>query len=99
MPGEKRTRDRVKIIDWYIKEHYPEKGPDWIAETLGETRAYIMTRAHYLKVRQEKKPKGSGKSKKPTMAALKKRVKELEERNKALRLELIRKTDQLRAGA
>ncbi|MDC7218623.1 MAG: hypothetical protein PQJ59_01710 [Spirochaetales bacterium] len=97
MSGQKRDRSRVKIIDWHIREHYPEKGPDYVADLLGESRSYIMSRAHYLKVPMKKKP-GSGKTKakQPTKEDLKKENLELKAQNKALRLELIKFTDRKR---
>jgi len=99
MPGIKRDRSRVKIIDDMIRTEYPANGPDYVAERLGEDRQYIMTRAHYLKVRQNVKPVQKKPKQKPSRADLEKRIKVLESQNKALRGELIKLVDERRRYA
>lgn len=72
-----RSRERVEVIDEFVKQHYPTHGPDYCAEELNETRAYIQNRAWYLKVKQISRRK---KEKKKTQREI----------NKELRLELIK---------
>jgi hypothetical protein len=97
MPGQKRKRDRVKIIDHLIKTEYPEHGPDYVAEKLGEDRKYIMTRAHYLKVSHKNKAERV-KPRQRSRAELNERINTLESWNKELRLELIKMTNKKRGS-
>ena len=79
--GQKRRN--TTVIDALIKAHYPTKGADYIAELTGEDRKYLITRAHFLKVKRNKTtpPRAPSKSE---------QIKILQERNKTLRLENIK---------
>ena len=83
-----RSRERVRAIDSYIKANYPTDGPDRVAEALGEPREYVMSRAHYLKIRMP------GNSEKKIAKKLSKAgtIRRLELDNMTLRKELIRQT-------
>ena len=92
---QRRTNDRIKIIDHMIKTEYPEKGAEYIAESLGEEPGYILSRARTLRVKKAKadKPK---KEKPLTKNQLIQRIENLKSQNKTLRLELIIATEKNR---
>jgi hypothetical protein len=51
------THQQVKKIDRFIREHYPDYGPDYCAAALDEPRKYIQQRAWFLHVKQKSRKK------------------------------------------
>lgn len=88
--GSNRTKERVSEIDTFIRENYDTIGYKAVAKELGEPEHYIMVRRSLLKKRDQEKEKYCPDAKDKRIINLTHRIEELEERNHALREELIR---------
>ena len=84
----------MAAIDAAIRRYYSDHGPDFVADKVGESRAYIQSRAWYLKIRTRATQK-SGK-KKQTKDSI---IEELKKRNHQLRrdnIELVNRNRRLK---
>lgn len=80
-----RTEAQITIDD-YIKDHYPEEGPDAVAAALGKSRGYIQERAWKLKVRMNKHEREVKKK----VSVKDQEIARLRAENKRLRVELLK---------
>ena len=54
--SRKRTAERREYIGKYIRQHYPEKGPQIVAAELGEPEPYIRKTAQSMGVKKAASP-------------------------------------------
>ena len=86
----RRTPERVKEIDAFIRANYDERGCKYVAEHLGESRVYITGRNSYLKSKAPHPDQLLLDDKDVRIIRLTERITELEKYNHTLREELIR---------
>jgi hypothetical protein len=82
---QQRTKQRIREIDQYLKDHYNEDGATACATALNEPRGYISSRAWYLKIPADKPRTRCPVQRKPRQSKSASRIAELESRLYELR--------------
>ncbi len=87
MPGIQKSKEEIKRIDDYVKEHYATDGVYACAVHLQVQEKYIFGRASYLKIKAPKRRKSETSSEK---------IDRLTKANHELRRDLIQALHRLR---